>query len=345
MLSIDKKRIETYFKGGYSPEEEDYLIHSFSEESNLSDLQDTLREQWNNTLSEHTDNYLLDHILYKLNYQINNSQKELAEPAIKKLIRWYARIAAILLIPILVYAGIKTFQSQESETLDGWAEMSAPLGARIKFNLPDGSFGWLNSGSTIKYPLNFNQTREVNLSGEAFFDVKHNEGENFTVKTRNLEIEVKGTCFNVAAYSDDSQTDVTLERGSIILKNEQFEHPVEMKPNDQISFNSKDQSLTKNNVVAQNFSAWKEGKLMLRNASLEDLAKQLSRWYNVNVIVQNPQHADIRYRATFEDENLVEVLRLLKITSPLEFKIEDRVRESDGSFSKQKVVLRIKKSN
>jgi len=103
--------------------------------------------------------------------------------------------------------------------------------------------------------------------------------------------------------------------------------------------------LAKINVPAQNFSAWKEGKLMLRNASLEDLARQLGRWYNVNVQVQNPQHVDIRYRATFEDENLGEVLRLLKISSPLDFKIEDRVKEADGSYSKQKIVLRVRKSH
>ncbi len=288
---------------------------------------------------------MLDHILYQLNYQINNTLQKSEETPGHRLITWYARIAAVLLIPILVYAGILTHQNKKSVAVEGYAEISAPLGSRIKFNLPDGSFGWLNSGSTLKYAINFNQLREVQLTGEGYFDVKHDNAHKFLVKTKFLNVEVKGTAFNVAAYADEDQIDVTLERGSICLKSDRFNTPVEMKPDDQISYNPGKQTLTKSNVSSQNFSAWKEGKLMLRNASLEDLARQLGRWYNVNVRVQNPQHADIRYRATFEDENLAEVLRLLKISSPLDFKIEDRVREADGSYSKQTVVLKVRKSN
>ena len=249
------------------------------------------------------------------------------------------------MIPMIVYSGLVTYHNQKSAPVEGYAEISAPLGSRIKFNLPDGSFGWLNSGSTMKYALNFNQLREVQLTGEGFFDVKHDEGHKFLVKTKFLNIEVKGTAFNVAAYADEDQINVTLERGSILLKSDRFKTPFEMKPDDQITYNPGKETLAKINVPAQNFSAWKEGKLMLRNASLEDLARQLGRWYNVNVQVQNPQHVDIRYRATFEDENLGEVLRLLKISSPLDFKIEDRVKEADGSYSKQKIVLRVRKSH
>ena len=210
--------------------------------------------------------------------------------------------------------------------------MSAPLGSRIKFTLPDGSVGWLNSGSTIKYALNFNQARVVQLSGEAFFDVKHEDSHQFVVKTKYMDVEVKGTAFDVAAYSDEDQIDVTLERGSVILKNDKLTVPVEMKPDEQVRYNYNKQTLTKEKVTAQYFSSWKEGKLMLRNASLDDLAKQLSRWYNVDVSVQNSQNADIRYRATFEDENLNEVLRLLKISTSIEYKIEERVKQADGSF-------------
>jgi len=344
MVGIDKERIEAYFNGEFSIEEENYLIDSFKEESNLDELKEVLKEQWNNSLNEHTDNHKLDHILYQLNFKINNTPQKNAETPVHRLITWYARIAAILLIPILVYAGVITFHTQKSVADEGYAEISAPLGSRIKFNLPDGSFGWLNSGSTMKYALNFNQSRVVQLSGEGFFDVKHDDVHKFLVKTKFIDIEVKGTAFNVAAYSDEDQTDVTLERGSILLKSDRFKTPVEMKPDDQLTYNPGKQTLTKSNVPARNFSAWKEGKLMLRNASLEDLARQLGRWYNVNVLVQNPQHADIRYRATFEDENLREVLRLLKISSPLDFKIEDRVREADGSYSKQTIVLSVRKS-
>jgi len=342
MSEIDKQRIENYFKGEYSSEEEKYLGFAFTEASNVEELKAIFKNQWDESLTEDADNHQLNHILYKLNYQINASQPKDVKPRIIRLITWYARIAAILLIPLLVYTGIVTHQKNQVATTEGWAEMSAPLGSRIKFSLPDGSFGWLNSGSTIKYALNFNQKREVQLSGQAFFDVIHQDDNKFVVKTKYLDIEDKGTAFDVAAYDNEDQVDVTLERGSVLLKNDKIAEPIEMKPNEQINYNPTNQKFTKTIVTAQNISAWKEGKLVLRNASLDELAKQLSRWYNVEVTTRNVKDTSFRYRATFENENLEEVLRLLKITSPLNVKIEEREKQADGSFSKQKILLSIK---
>ena len=342
MSEIDNQRIESYFKGEYSSEEENYLGIAFTEASNFEALKAIFKNQWDESFTKDADNHQLNHILYKLNYQINASLPKDRKPRFIRLITWYARIAAILLIPLLVYTGIVTHQKNQVATTEGWAEMSAPLGARIKFNLPDGSFGWLNSGSTIKYAMNFNQKREVQLSGQAFFDVNHQDENKFVVKTKYLDIEVKGTAFNIAAYTNEDQIDVTLERGSVLLKNDKFATSIEMKPNELINYNLINQKVTRTTVTAQNYSAWKEGKLILRNASLSELAKQLSRWYNVEVKTNNVRDTDFRYRATFENENLEEVLRLLKITSPLKVKIEERKKQADGSFSRQKILLSIK---
>jgi len=342
MSDIDQQRIENYFKGEYSSNEEEYLGNVFTEASNLEAMNTILKKQWEETFAESADNHQLNHILYKLNYEINASQKKYVKPRFTKLVTWYARIAAVLLIPLMVYIGIAKHQKNQLATTEGWAEMSAPLGSRIKFNLPDGSFGWLNSGSTIKYSLNFNQKREVHLSGQAFFDVIHQEDNKFVVKTKYLDIEDKGTAFDVAAFDNEDQVDVTLERGSVLLKNDQFAAPIELKPNEQINYNITNQKVTKTMVTASNISAWKEGKLILRNASLTELAKQLSRWYNVEVTTYNVKDTSFRYRATFENENLDEVLRLLKLTSPLKVKIEEREKQADGTFSKQRILLSIR---
>lgn len=342
MSEIDKQRIENYFKKGYSSEEEKYLINAFADESNIEPLTRSFKDQWDKITPDESSSHQLDHIIYKINYQINSMQQNHLQSPVKGFFTWYARIAAVLLIPIFIYAGIVTLKKPEPVKQDGWAEMTAPQGARIKFTLPDGSYGWLNSGSTLKYPLYFANTREVQLSGQAFFDVKHDDLNKFVVKTKYLDVEVKGTCFDVAAYNDDDQIDVTLEKGSILLKGANFSTPLEMKPDEQVNYNIKNHSATKQRVTATNFSAWKEGKLMLRNASLEKLAKQISRWYNVDVCIKGIQASDYQYRATFEDENLDEVLRLLKISSQLDYKINERVKQADGSFSKQKIILRVK---
>jgi ferric-dicitrate binding protein FerR (iron transport regulator) len=241
----------------------------------------------------------------------------------------------------MVYAGVSLYKSRDrSVAVVGWAEINAPMGARIRFTLPDGSFGWLNSGSKLKYALNFNNSRIVQLSGEAFFEVKHLQGDNFVVKTTHLDVEVTGTSFDVAAYDEEEEVDVTLEEGTVFLKNSKIAQPIEMKPNEQLSFNIAKQTFTKSKVLAPNYSAWKEGKLILRNASLEVLAKQLSRWYNVETRIENSQNIANQYRATFEDENLAEVLRLLKISSRLDYILDERIKQADGTFTKQKLLLR-----
>jgi transmembrane sensor len=340
---LEKERISNYYKGDYSAEEELNLGKAFAEESNLEDLKILFSERWENVLAEEEVHQDIDHLLHKLNYQINSASEENSVRPVNSLVTWYARIAAVLLIPILVYAGITTYQKRNlSEVVAGWAEINAPKGARIKFALPDGSFGWLNSGSTLKYALNFSNARVVQLSGEAFFDVSHQEGKQFLVKTKFLDVEVKGTSFDVAAYDDESDVDVTLEKGIVILKDERSAQFVEMKPNEQVSYDITKQSFTKTNVAAFNFSSWKEGKLILRNASLEELAKQLSRWYNVETKIQNDQNIVCQFRATFEDENLLEVLRLLKLSSNLDYTIDERVKQADGTFSKQHVLLKVK---
>jgi len=341
MSNIDKKRIDNYYQSGYSPDEEKYLGHLFKDESNHTELSEILKEQWYNTLNEDQDSHQLDHILHKLNYQINSSKSEKNDSSVIKMVKWYARIAAGLLLPLLVFIGITTFKQSKTQQDEGLAEITAPQGARIKFTLPDGSFGWLNSGSTMKYALNFNKTREVQLTGEAFFDVRHKDDSRFIVKTEHINVEVKGTRFNVAAFQGESETSVTLEKGSVLLTGDKLTVPIEMKPNERVEYNKDNQSIKKEIVSAPIFSAWKEGKLMLRNASIEELAKQLSRWYNVDVVIENSQNIDIRYRATFEDENLKEVLRLLKITSHLDYKIEERIKKTDSTFTKQQVTLKI----
>ncbi len=342
MSIIDKQRFIDYFKQGYSVEGEKYLVSSFSDESNLEELKELLSDQWDEVLSADSDKHQLDHILHRINYQINSMEPKMREPAFIRFGSWYARIAAILLIPLLVYAGILTYKNFSRVEVKGWAEINAPSGSRIKFLLPDGSTGWLNSGSTIKYALNFIQDKQVQLSGEAFFNVKHDDNNKFIVKTKYIGVEVKGTAFDVAAYPEEDQIDITLERGSIILRSERSIKPIEMIPDEQVSYNISKQTLTKSKVAAQNFSAWKEGKLMLRNASLEDVAKQLSRWYNAEVTIQSEKKTNFQYRATFENENLNEVLRLLKLSSLLDYTLEDRVLQSDGTFSRQKVVLKVK---
>ena len=106
---------------------------------------------------------------------------------------------------------------EEEKTI--YAEIFSPLAARTRFELPDGSTGWLNSGSTLKFPVKFyGAQRKVELSGEGFFDVVKNSEKPFVVKTSDINIIALGTKFNVLAYPDDETFEITLESGKVVVE-------------------------------------------------------------------------------------------------------------------------------
>ena len=201
-----------------------------------------------------------------------------------------------------------------------YAEIFSPLSARTQFELPDGTTGWLNSGSTLKFPVKFRgKQREVKLSGEGFFNVAKDSERPFVVKTSDMNIVALGTRFNVLAYKDDETCEVTLESGKVIVeKTRENGEPVklaELQPDHQIVISRKTGIIDTKEVVTEKYTSWKEGKLVLRNDSMNEVVKRIGRWYNVEINLKNGELESYRYRATFEDETFSEVLKLLKGTS------------------------------
>jgi ferric-dicitrate binding protein FerR (iron transport regulator) len=257
----------------------------------------------------------------------------------------FQRIAAILIVPLLLsFLGYLYFQSTKQLPGNSYAEIQCPLGMRTKFQLPDGSTGYLNSGSTLKYQVSFSSERKVQLTGEAFFDVVHNEKIPFHVNTRNLDIKVLGTTFNVIANSDESNEEVILQTGKVDISSSDGKQLTVLKPNEKVTLDTKRLTYDKKEVEASQYTSWKEGKLVFRNENMQQVARRLSRWYNADVVVDDRQLDNYTFHATFVDEPLDEVLKLLSITTPLSFQEEKRESNANGVFEKRKVVLRIDKS-
>ena len=150
----------------------------------------------------------------------------------------------------------------------------------------------------------------MELSGEAYFDVRENKNKPFNVKAANVTISVLGTKFNVAAYSDDSNVDVVLESGKIKLYDINHQEFVEMDPNERVLYKKSQQKvLSKSKVDTKKYSSWKEGKLVFRNDPIEEVARRLGRWYNADIVVNQSANTNFRLRATFEDEEIEEVMR------------------------------------
>ncbi|OFX32941.1 MAG: hypothetical protein A2W92_06865 [Bacteroidetes bacterium GWA2_42_15] len=260
------------------------------------------------------------------------------------------KIAAVLLIPLLVYSGFLTIsQFKESKLASGettWQEVKTGTGMVSELTLPDGTQVWLNSETTLRYPLNFGKIREVNLTGEACFDVKKDEKHPFVVTTGTINVEVLGTSFNVANYANENQTEVVLLSGKVKLFTGEYGNKKEvgfLSPNQQALFKPSTKELFVNNVSVEKYTAWKDGVLMFADDPMDEVTRKLSRWFNVEFVLESEELRDYVYRATFKDETLPQILDLLKISAPIEYTRIPRETLPDGNYSKEKIIIRKKR--
>ncbi|MEQ6120442.1 FecR domain-containing protein [Reichenbachiella sp. MALMAid0571] len=341
---IDRKKMSDYVDGKFTLEDKIYIENAFRDESKQEQLQEVLKSEWLKACKDQNlEDKDLSHIFYKLYFKITNRQFEKRGSMLRSLWKSYSRVAAIILLPLVFILGFYTkVEMNQINREISYAEIIAPLGSRINFTLPDGSSGWLNSGSSLKYPIIFTDTRDVELAGEAFFDVVKNKHKPFNVKTSDLNISVLGTQFNVTAYGGDANSDVVLESGKVVLNRKGSDQFVEMKPDERVVYNSDQKVLKKSKVNSKKYSSWKEGKLVFRNDPIDEVVKRLSRWYNVDIEVNQNPNSDFRLRATFENEEIEEVMRLLKLTFDIDYKFEERTTDKNGKFEKRKIKLNLK---
>ena len=341
-IGFDSEKINLYFKGEYSDTDASYVDEVFCDNNKEKELKCLLSRQFNELLPEDdVDKKNLDHILYKIHYDINTRLSAQKVWSFDNIIRWTLRIAGVIMLPLLILIGIQTYKetSLEKET---WVEIKAPAWTRAQFSLPDGTTGWLNSNSSVKYNGNFNDDRQVTLTGEAFFDVYKDKKRPFIVNTNELIIRALGTRFNIASYQNENNIEVILEEGKLIFNEKEMNKSYTMNPNDLVVYDKTLKDFSTEVVQPQKYLSWTEGKLVFRNDPVDVIARRLERWYNIDVEVNGSLTEDLRLRATFIDEGLEEVLDLLKRSLPIDYKIENRDLKPDETYAKKKVIITLR---
>ena len=195
-------------------------------------------------------------------------------------------------------------------------KVSVPMGAEYNEMLKDGTKVVVNAGATLVYPLTFvGDRREVALTGEAYFEVAHNKQNPFVVKTPTGSIEVLGTHFNVDASG--GVTVVTLAEGCVRLHIGDRE--LIIRPGDQATMYS-DARIEVKKVKVQNYTSWSTGVYEFTNASLNEITRQLSRWYNVSFDIEEAELGEARYTGIIvRAESLQNALNMLSTISELHF--------------------------
>ena len=261
---------------------------------------------------------------------------------------WLTRAAAILLIPVLTFllytlSELKTESVKYANLASDSLEIIAPVGARAVVQLPDGSKVHLNYGSKIKYPQIFSgNTREIRLTGEGYFNVAHNPEKPFIVKTGQLNVKALGTVFNVMAYPGKDIVETTLVNGNVVLEqnmiNGKTRNIGSMVPGQHVNYNIRTGAVSSTEGNIEKYIAWKDGRLVFEDATIIQVAEQLSRMFNVDVEIADNMK-DCLYTVTFVNESLFQILDLMTIATPVRYKALPREKLPDGTFSKQKIII------
>ncbi len=197
-------------------------------------------------------------------------------------------------------------------------EISALPGTVTKVSLPDGTIAWLNGGSSLKYPEKFTRkTRELSMSGEAYFEVNSDRMHPFTVHTSSLDVTAVGTSFNVQAYQTDSLVSVTLAEG--IVEVDMKDAEATLVPGSRVIYNINSGTHEISSGEPYRWCSWKDGVLMFRNDPLSYVFKRLGQIYNTEFIVDEDIQDD-PYYATFKNDPLDRILVLLSKTAPISYR-------------------------
>jgi transmembrane sensor len=203
--------------------------------------------------------------------------------------------------------------------------LSNPRGSKvISLTLGDGSKVWLNAASTLKYPTAFvGKERKVEITGEAYFEVAHNPAMPFRVSKGGTSVQVLGTHFNVNAYDDESSVNVTLLEGSVSLSNANRQLPTVIKPGQQAKIAENGDIQLANDVDVDEVMAWKNGLFSYKGADIESIMRQVSRWYNVEVVFEKPVQEKF-YAEVSRNTSVTNLLKMLEATKAVHFKIEGK---------------------
>lgn len=245
-----------------------------------------------------------------------------------RILKYSGRIAvAAALVGLLFMAGL--FIKEMHDTLSQPFVVVTDLGERTHTILPDGSKVWVAAYSKVEYynPYPFSKERRVKLEGEAYFEVKKDESHPFIVNSGNQSTRVLGTKFNIRANKGDRYMVTTLIEGRIQLTSPLLaEEGVYMKPNQQFRIDTQTgKSELYDCSYAEEFVSWIDGSLHFRQTTLAEIALDLERYYNVEIIITTDKLKEERFTCDFEtSDNIYQIFSILKLTNKFNYKIENR---------------------
>lgn len=332
-------------------QELDLLLKNDSELKNQTAL---IKDYWNSGKTEYKASAAgFKKVLNAINIAEQQAAKVL-EPATEA--RTYSLWSRLKYVAALLILGsslclwiVKENKTAGSHLSSQWETKTTAPRMKSKLILSDSTVVTLNSGTTLRYPASFGKgNREVYLNGEAYFDVHKDSKHPFVIHTKEMNVKVLGTAFNIKSFDNESHSETSLIHGSIeVTLNDRKADRIILKPHEKLIIEN---NLSTNNQLSeaneQKLSSagngtqyaltnltylpnidtaavetlWLKNKLVFKNEDFESIATNMDRWYGVNIVFKNDALKKMRFTATFEHETIVEALESLRLTEDFHFK-------------------------
>lgn len=311
-----------YFEGKISMEDEKCLFGFIqSNEQNRAQFRQWEKE-WQQSGREDVE---VTNEWKRLLCKIRTQEAIIPMLPVRRLSIWRKVSAVAAVVLLLVLGGYGVWEVKPYLQPETYFAFEAPYGEKSKMVLADGTVVWLNAGSTLKYSNRFNAAnREVELDGEAYFEVTKHDGATFVVRTGSFDVQVKGTKFNVTAYSDDAFATTTLLEGAVeLLHGEQV---ISMYPGESIRLDLASNKFVRSKVNAVQSRAWAENRIEYDAITLKELVTRLSRQYDVNITLEPGKSESKKFRVSIRNgETIGEVLSAISEIIPI--KIERKGKD------------------
>jgi ferric-dicitrate binding protein FerR (iron transport regulator) len=326
-----------YLQRNCTPQELEELMALLHEAQAQDALEQPMQELWDqlkNDRAEHETDW------ENMVRRIKSTEEPVSIPANRgrgNRLKWYALAATVLLIvsAMVYWFGIKDTGQASQPQLANTTTGKTTENMRQTIHLPDGSTVVLNANSKLNYPASFTgKTREVYLTGEGYFDIKHDPGQPFLVHSGKITTRVLGTAFNIKAYASAEIIEVTVTRGKVQVMKEDKNLAL-INANQQVSFNNRTEQYAQKVVDTKPVTAWKPAEILFNDITMKEAADQVAARFKVDIDFANPAVKNCRVTATFSEDDLVdEMLAVICAVSNAEYTITQNKILIDGKGCK-----------
>lgn len=239
---------------------------------------------------------------------------------VRQLVLRTTSYAAMLAVALVFTFWLGTKINTQGEFLQTF---TSEAGSVSSVELNDGSRIWLNSGSTLKFTEQSSKRMVAKLTGEGYFEIRHNPDREFLVDLGGIKIRDLGTEFNIRAYPKDERISATLKDGKIEVLSSEDKRLVEMEPNDHFELQLSNNKYTVEKADPQYIAGWKEGKFVFIDKNLREICDELEKWYGVTIEIRNKELQSTKFTSILKRTTSIKhMLEMLKVTTGFNYKIE-----------------------